>query len=87
MTEKTSVGVRLPLDYLKEIDEIAEATGRSRSQIMVEAVEVYLGKTPSDGVKSDLEAIQERVSLLERAVEFLAGSSLSQIEKEVHQPG
>lgn len=85
MTEKTSVGVRLPSEYLKEIDEIAETTGRSRSQIMIEAVELYLGKTPLDGVKSDLGAIRKRVELLERAVEFLSGSPLHQLEKELER--
>lgn len=87
MTEKTSVGVRLPLEYLEEIDGIAETTGRSRSQIMVEAVEIYLGKTPSDGVKSDLENLRERINVLEKAVEFLAGAPLSQLEKEARQAG
>ena len=85
MTEKTSVGVRLPSEYLKEIDEISETTGRSRSQIMVEAVELYLGKTPLDSVKSDLGAIRKRVELLERAIEFLSGSSLHQLEKELER--
>jgi metal-responsive CopG/Arc/MetJ family transcriptional regulator len=82
MTEKTSVGVRLPKEYLDEIDQISKVTGRSRSQIMVEAVEVYLGKTPSEDVVSDLEFVKERVGLLEDIVEFLADTPLNQLEQE-----
>ena len=82
MTEKTSVGVRLPKEYLDEIDQISKVTGRSRSQIMVEAVEVYLGKTPSEDVISDLEFVKERVELLEGIVEFLADTPLNQLEQE-----
>ena len=82
MTEKTSVGVRLPQEYLDEIDRIVEATGRSRSQVMVEAIEVYLGKTPTKNIRSDLEAIKKRVDVLERAVEFLADVPLNQLEQE-----
>lgn len=80
MTEKTSVGVRLPQAYLDEIDHIVEVTGRTRSQVMVEAVEVYLGKTPSQGVQTELENVKKRVEILERAVEFLADAPLSQLK-------
>lgn len=76
------MGVRLPKEYLDEIDQISKVTGRSRSQIMVEAVEVYLGKTPSEDVVSDLEFVKERVGLLEDIVEFLADTPLNQLEQE-----
>lgn len=87
MTEKTSVGVRLPQAYLDEIDHIVEVTGRSRSQVMVEAVEVYLGKTPSEGVRTELENIKKRVEVLEKAVEFLADAPLSQLKPKAKGKG
>jgi metal-responsive CopG/Arc/MetJ family transcriptional regulator len=82
MAEKTSVGVRLPQEYLDEIDKIVEATGRSRSQVMVEAIEIYLGKAPTKNIRSDMEAIKKRVDVLERAVEFLADTPLTQLEEK-----
>ena len=66
MPEKTTVGFRLPVDYLEEIDAICKATGRIRSQVLLEAVEAYLGKTSSEDVKSSMEALQKRIEALEK---------------------
>jgi predicted DNA-binding protein len=73
MNSKASVGVRLPQEYLDDIDKICKATGKSRSQIMVEAVEVFLKKTPPSTVMSTLEEIKHRLEVLEKKV---AGKSI-----------
>ncbi|MEC4887696.1 MAG: ribbon-helix-helix domain-containing protein [Scytonema sp. PMC 1070.18] len=67
MAQKTTVGVRLPQDYLEEIDAICQATGKSRSDVLLEAVAAYIGKELTSGsVQSTLEQLQSRVDLLEK---------------------
>ncbi len=53
-------------DYIKELDAICEATGRSRSQIILEAIEVYLGKESDDTVESQLAALKQEVEALKK---------------------
>ncbi len=65
-TEKVVVAVRLPGDYAEQIDAICQSTGRTRSDVMIEAVELYLGKSPAPKVLSDIELLQERMNELEK---------------------
>ena len=60
------MGVRLPEEYLQEIDAICEATGKNRSDVLLEAVTIYLNKTPADAVQSTLEQLQQRLESLEK---------------------
>lgn len=49
MTKATeAVSLRVPADVLTEIDAIAEATGRSRSYIIVRALRTYLVNEGAD---------------------------------------
>ena len=66
MAEKTTVGVRLAQEHLDEIDAICKTTGKSRSQVLVDAVEMYLGKVSNDGIKSELEDVKHRLTVLEK---------------------
>jgi len=66
MAQRITVGVRLPEEYLQEIDAICEATGKNRSDVLLEAVTIYLGKTPADAVQSTLEQLQQRLESLEK---------------------
>jgi metal-responsive CopG/Arc/MetJ family transcriptional regulator len=60
------VGARIPQDYINELDAICEATGRSRSQVILEAIEVYLGKESDDTVESELAALKREVEALKK---------------------
>ncbi|HEY9636697.1 MAG TPA: ribbon-helix-helix domain-containing protein [Coleofasciculaceae cyanobacterium] len=66
MPKDPMVGARVPQDYINEIDAICEATGRSRSQVILEAIEVYLGKESGDSVESQLAALQQEVEALKK---------------------
>ena len=60
------VGARIPQDYINELDAICEATGRSRSQVILEAIEVYLGKESGDTVESELADLKREVEALKK---------------------
>ena len=66
MPKDPMVGARVPQDYINELDAICEATGRSRSQIILEAIEVYLGKESGDTVESELAALRQEVEALKK---------------------
>ena len=66
MAENPMIGSRVSPEYLAEIDAICQSTGRTRSQVLLEAIEVYLGKTSSAGVNSELEALKKRLETVEK---------------------
>jgi metal-responsive CopG/Arc/MetJ family transcriptional regulator len=77
MAKDPMVGARIPQDYINEIDAICEATGRSRSQVILEAIEVYLGKESDDTIESELAALKREVEALKKTTHpgiFLAAS-------------
>ncbi|HAZ47024.1 MAG TPA: hypothetical protein DDW76_15500 [Cyanobacteria bacterium UBA11369] len=59
-------GARIPQEYIDEIDALSQATGRSRSQIILEAVEAYLGKESSGSLLSELAALRRDVEALKK---------------------
>jgi metal-responsive CopG/Arc/MetJ family transcriptional regulator len=75
MKEKIAVGVRVPQEYLDEIDAICQTTGKSRSQVLLDAVEMYLGKVSNDGVKSELENVKHRLTVVEKRMLAWMGSN------------
>jgi predicted transcriptional regulator len=66
MPKDPMVGARIPQDYINELDAICEATGRSRSQIILEAIEVYLGKESGNTVESELAALRQEVEAFKK---------------------
>ena len=66
MAENPMIGCRVSPEYLAEIDTICQSTGRTRSQVLLEAIEVYLGKTSSVGVNSELEVLKKRLETVEK---------------------
>jgi predicted DNA-binding protein len=66
MAENPMIGCRVSPEYLAEIDTICQSTGRTRSQVLMEAIEVYLGKTSSAGVNSELEVLKKRLETVEK---------------------
>ncbi len=66
MPKDPMIGARIPQNYINELDAICEATGRSRSQVILEAIEVYLGKESDDTVESELAALKREVEALKK---------------------
>ncbi|HEY9601435.1 MAG TPA: hypothetical protein V6C85_07495 [Allocoleopsis sp.] len=66
MAENPMIGCRVSPEYLVEIDAICQSTGRTRSQVLLEAIEVYLGKTSSIGINSELEVLKKRLETVEK---------------------
>ena len=66
MAKDPMVGARIPQEYIEEIDALSQATGRSRSQIILEAVEAYLGKESGGNVQSELAALRRDVEDLKK---------------------
>lgn len=66
VAESPIVGVRIPPDWLEEINRICEETGKIKTQVVLEAVGAYLGKSPTAPTASELEAIYTRLAALEK---------------------
>lgn len=58
MSSYATLSVRLPADLRREVDEVATATGRSRSAFIREAVEIYLEEKKAYHAAID-EALKE----------------------------
>jgi metal-responsive CopG/Arc/MetJ family transcriptional regulator len=66
MAKDPMVGARIPQNYIEEIDTICNETGRSRSQVIFEAIEIYLGKESSPNMQSELKALKQDVEALKK---------------------
>lgn len=62
------VGARVPHPWKDQIDSIIQATGKSESEIVREAIAQYLDRTDLDSV----ESLMKRVANLERQLKRLA---------------
>ena len=58
MAESPTVGVRIPSEWLEEINALCEQTGKTKTQIMLEALALYLGKNTVVGINADLGEIR-----------------------------
>jgi len=58
MAESPTVGVRIPSEWLEEINALCEQTGKTKTQIMLEALAQYLGKNTVIGINADLGEIR-----------------------------
>ena len=65
--QKPMVGARIPHTWMDQIEGICQETGKRPSDILKEALGVYLGKTDVDSVSS----LQKRVAALERQYQKL----------------
>ena len=58
MAESPTVGGRIPSEWLEEINALCEQTGKTKTQIMLEALAQYLGKNTVVGINADLGEIR-----------------------------
>jgi RHH-type rel operon transcriptional repressor/antitoxin RelB len=54
------VGARVPQDWQQQIQEIATATGRKETEVVREALALYLGRTNPGSIKGASTDLQER---------------------------
>ena len=69
MPTQPQLSCRAPLDIVEGIDNVAVATGRNRSQIILEALSEYLGRSPSDTMASQVKDLSARVVSLEQQLQ------------------
>jgi predicted transcriptional regulator len=79
MAESPTVGVRIPSEWLEEINALCEQTGKTKTQIMLEALAQYLGKNTVVGINADLEAIRtllqnhdQRLEVIEKRLNMVS---------------
>lgn len=64
MSQKVMVGCRVSEEWHTEILSICEATGQTSSEVLNEAIALYLKKSKAVTVRSRLEEIDQRLSKL-----------------------
>lgn len=69
---KPTVGLRIDQEYLDRIDEIAKATGKTRSEVMLEAILNYWNLDKYQAVMSDIHKMRADME-----------SRLAEIEKKL----
>ncbi|AFZ15552.1 MAG TPA: ribbon-helix-helix protein, CopG family [Oculatellaceae cyanobacterium] len=70
MAESPLASARLPQEWMAQLDEIAQQTGKSRTDLVREAIAMYLGVIPPEGVRSDLEQLKNRVEIVEKKLQI-----------------
>jgi predicted transcriptional regulator len=71
--KKITIATRILPDWHREINQIMVATGKTQSQVMEEAIALYLKKATRLRVVSRLDEIEESLSNL-RAIVLAAAS-------------
>jgi DNA-binding transcriptional MocR family regulator len=64
MSQNPHVGCRIPPDWHQQILTVCEATGQTPSQVLQEAIALYLKKSKAPTVRSRLDALEEKVRKL-----------------------
>ena len=65
MAEKQTVGVRLPVEIIEKIDDIAQKQGVTRSDVLMEAIFTYCGER-YEAADRLYSSILERLEKLEK---------------------
>lgn len=64
------VAARVPLEWHKQIREIAKLTGRTEAEVVREALSQYLGVSYPDRAKSLLADIENRLKVIEERLKI-----------------
>ena len=95
MSDRTNIllEAKVPEEWIQRFDMLAKERGRSRTDIVLEALAQYLGmeanevlvKSELEGMKGELATLQDRVTKTERYGQQLAVmmSKLQQLERTV----
>ena len=60
--KKVMVGGRIPIEWHQEICEIMKSSGLSQTEIVNEAIGLYLGKVSIGQIPNRLDILERRVS-------------------------
>ncbi|MBD2072419.1 hypothetical protein H6F86_00525 [Phormidium sp. FACHB-592] len=64
MSQKVTVGCRVPEEWNAEILAICEATGQTTSEVLNEAIALYLKKSKAVTVRARLDDLEQRLNKL-----------------------
>lgn len=70
MPDSPIVRTGVPQDWQQQIQEIVAAAGRKEAEVLREVIAQYLGRTDLGAVKGALDALDNRVTVLERKSAF-----------------
>lgn len=70
MALQQMLAARCPQDWIEQVNQIAELTGRTSAEVVREAIGQYLGATELRDLQSALAALECRVGQLERTVKL-----------------
>lgn len=63
-TPPKQIGARIPAEWVEKLNQLSEATGKSQTQIVYEAVGKYLGEDV-DTVDNELRDLRVRMEVVE----------------------
>jgi predicted transcriptional regulator len=66
MAESPLASARIPAEWMSQLDAIAAQTGKSRTDLVREAIAMYLGVVSPNEVHSDLKRLERRMEALEK---------------------
>jgi len=66
MSESPTVEAKVSPEWQQQIQEIAKVSGHKESEVIREAIGQYLGQSDPAAVKGRLDALEDRVTELER---------------------
>lgn len=69
MAESPLASARIPPEWMSQLDAIAAQTGKSRTDLVREAIAMYLGVVSPDEVQSDLKRLERRLEDLEKKLQ------------------
>jgi len=70
---KPNIGARLPHDVYSELLRVKDATGKSESQLINEAIAAYLGIKAAATVPDRVSQVETAVALLQGQVKTILG--------------
>lgn len=71
MADTAAVGLRIPSEWLDEINALCEETGKTKTQVVLEAVGHYLGKNSVGGINLQLQEMQKVLQTHQKRLEEL----------------
>lgn len=71
MAESPTIGVRIPPEWLEEINALCKQTGKTKTQVILEALAQYLGKNTVVGINADLETIRNELRNHDQRLEVI----------------
>ena len=64
MSQNPHVGCRIPPEWHQQILTVCETTGQTPSQVLQEAIALYLKRSKISTIRSRLESLEEKVRKL-----------------------